>query len=336
MAIQPKVVITHRVHDEVLDFLGRHFKVVSNQTRETLDRADLLERAKDALALIVFMPDSIDDRFLEACPDLRIIAAALKGYDNFDVEACTRRGIWFTIVPDLLTVPTAELTIGLLIGIARNILPGDRHIRGGRFKGWRPIFYGTGLAGSTLGIIGMGAVGQAIARRLAGFEMNIVYADIVPLPKDLESALKIRRVALGELLAMSDFVVPMLPLKDDTLYLIDSEKISMMREGAFLVNVCRGSVVDEHAVAQALKSGQLGGYAADVFEMEDWMRSDRPGIIPKGLLDSSSRTLFTPHLGSAVDGARLEIAMEATRNIIDFIKGDRPRGAVNDPRRVDP
>ncbi len=161
---------------------------------------------------MAFMPECIDDAFLAACPDLRVIACALKGYDNFDVTACTRRGVWLTIVPDLLTAPTAELTIGLMIVLCRNIVPSDRLVRGGEFGGWRPILYGTGIDGSTVGLIGAGALGKAVARRLAGFRTTLLYTDNSPLSTDQEEELRLRRVALDELLGRSDFVLLCLPL----------------------------------------------------------------------------------------------------------------------------
>ena len=133
--------------------------------------------AHDADAIMVFMPDSLNEDFLRACPNLKIVAAALKGCDNFDVEACTRLGIWFTIVLDLLTEPTAELALALLLGLARNVMEGDRLIRTGDYQSWRPILYGTGLAGSTVGIIGYGAVGRALARMLQGFSCRVQYFD---------------------------------------------------------------------------------------------------------------------------------------------------------------
>ena len=169
--MKPKVVLTHWVHPEIIELLSASADVIPNTTRETLPRSEVIARAKDADALMAFMPDSIDSAFLEECPKLRVIGAALKGYDNFDVNACTRHGVWLTIVPDLLTIPTAELTIGLLLGLTRHMLEGDRQIRSGHFQGWRPTLYGSGLTGKTLGIIGMGAVGRAIAQRLAGFDI---------------------------------------------------------------------------------------------------------------------------------------------------------------------
>lgn len=166
--MKPKVILTHRVHPEVIEFLAEHCEVIPNPTHETLARDEILRRAKDAEAIMTFMPDRVDEAFLRACPQLHVVGCALKGYDNYDVDACTRHGVWITNVPDLLTIPTAELTIGLLIGLTRNVLAGDRFVRSGQFNGWRPALYGSGLTGKTLGIIGMGAVGQAIAQRLIG------------------------------------------------------------------------------------------------------------------------------------------------------------------------
>jgi Lactate dehydrogenase and related dehydrogenases len=330
--MKPKVILTHRVHPEVIKLLAEHCEVVPNPTPETLPLDEILQRAKDAEALMTFMPDRVDEAFLRACPRLRVVGCALKGYDNYDVEACTRHGVWITNVPDLLTIPTAELTIGLLIGLTRNMLAGDRFVRTGRFNGWRPALYGSGLTGKTLGIIGMGAVGQAIAQRLVGYEMRVLYTDPVALPKEKEAQWGLDRVELPELLAASDFVVPMVPYRDQTLHMIDGGALARMKTGAYLINTCRGSVVDEQAVVEALASGRLAGYAADVFEMEEWARPDRPQAIPQALLDDSERTLFTPHIGSAVDAVRLEIELEAARNILQALRGEIPQGAINRPQ----
>jgi phosphonate dehydrogenase len=327
----PKVVLTSWVHTEVLARLGERCHVIANETRERLPREEILARAKDADAIMTFMTDSVDDAFLAACPRLRVVGCALKGYDNYDVEACTRRGIWITNVPDLLTIPTAELTIGLLIGLTRKMLSGDRLVRSGTFDGWRPVLYGAGLTGKALGLIGMGAVGQAIAARLQGYEMTLLYTDPRPLPADVEARFGLTRVGFEELLATSDYVVPMVPYRPETLHMIDSRAIAAMKGGAFLINACRGSVVDEAAVADALTTGKLAGYAADVFELEEWARPGRPNAIPERLLRDTERTLFTPHIGSAVDSVRLAIAMEAATNILQVLSGQVPQGAVNRP-----
>ncbi|MHB1121489.1 MAG: phosphonate dehydrogenase [Ramlibacter sp.] len=330
--MKPKVVLTHRVHPEVIELLAEHCEVIPNMSDDTLARDEILRRARDAEAIMTFMPDSVDEAFLRACPRLRVVGCALKGYDNYDVDACTRHGVWITNVPDLLTIPTAELTIGLLIGLTRNLLAGDHFVRSGRFNGWRPALYGCGLTGKTLGIIGMGAVGCAIAQRLAGYEMRVLYTDPVALPKETETQWKLQRVELAVLLAESDFVVPMVPYRAETLHMIGASALAQMKSGAYLLNTCRGSVVDEQAVAAALASGRLAGYAADVFEMEDWARPDRPRAIPQALLEDRARTLLTPHLGSAVDSVRLDIELEAARNILQALRDETPQGAINRPQ----
>lgn len=329
--MRSKVVITSWVHPEVVDRLAAHCEVVPNATRERLPRDEILRRASDAAAIMTFMTDSVDDDFVACCPRLRVVACALKGYDNYDVDACTRRGIWITNVPDLLTIPTAELTIGLLIGLTRQILAGDRTIRSGRFDGWRPTHYGTGLAGRTLGLIGMGAVGRAIAARLQGYGMNLLYVDPRPLDPELAVRWGLRQVGLEELLGDSDYVVPMVPFRPETFHLIDAAALAAMKDGACLINACRGSVVDEEAVADALAAGRIAGYAADVFELEEWSRPDRPKAISPRLLANTEQTLFTPHIGSAVGSVRLAIEMEAVTNILQVLNGEAPQGAVNRP-----
>lgn len=327
---KPKVVLTHWVHPEIIELLREKAEVVANPGRKTLPREILLERAKDADALMAFMPDCIDEAFLKACPRLKIIAAALKGFDNFDVDACTRHGVWLTIAPDLLTIPTAELTVGLVLGITRNMLEGDRHIRSGQFAGWRPELYGLGLYGRTAGIVGLGLVGRAVAERLKGFGMNLVYSDEISLPPDEEEQLGLTKVTFSGLLDSSDIVIPLLPLTDRTFHLFDRNALARMKKGSYLVNACRGSVVDEMAVVESLEKRHLAGYAADVFEMEDWIRPDRPRSIPKALLENTAQTFFTPHLGSAVDDVRIEIERYCARSIFQALDGKIPEGKVND------
>jgi phosphonate dehydrogenase len=211
------------------------------------------------------------------------------------------------------------------------MLQADRYVRSGKFEGWLPKFYGTGLTGSVLGIIGMGAVGQKIARMLLGFDMDVLYNDPIVLTEEESDELGITYAPLEYLLQNSDFVVPMVPLTPATKHLINEKTIAQMKRGSFLINTGRGSVVDEQAVASALASGHLSGYAADVFQTEDWARIDRPWEIPRELLDNVEKTFFTPHIGSAVDSLRREIAMEAARSIVQALDGEMPNGALNQP-----
>ena len=327
---RPKVVITHWVHTEVIQLLEQSCTVIPNTSRLTLPRGEILKRSRDADGLMVFMPDCVDRDFLDNCPALKVIAAALKGYDNFDVDACTRRGVWFTIAPSLLTEPTAELAIGLLLSIARNIPAGDRLVRSGEFEGWRPILYGKGLAGATVGILGMGAIGQAIAKRLKAFGSRIIFTD-PQAAKQVESVMGLVHHPLEDLLGQSDFILVTAPLTAQSRHIINATTLAKVKPGAYLVNVGRGSVVDEAAVMKALSSGQLAGYAADVYEFEDRDRQDRPLGIHQELLDNPDKTLFTPHLGSAVASVRRQIALEAADAILSVLGGVKPIGAINLP-----
>ena len=329
---QQKVLITHRVHSEVIERLAGACDVDHNDTGRILSYDETRHRARDAVGIIAFMTDRVDDGFLAACPRLRIVAGAFKGFDNIDVDACTRRGVWVTCVPNLLTVPTAELAIGLLLGLTRNIVSGDRLIRNEPYGGWQPILYGTGILGKCLGLYGMGSVGQAIAARLTGFGMRLIYHDPSPLIADGDRVPNVRRVAFEELLAESDMIVAAAPLTADNLHAFDETSLGRMKRGTYLVNVGRGSVVDEQAVARALRSGRLAGYGSDVYEMEDQSRAIRPKQIEPDLISAAERTVLTPHLGSAVDAVRLAIEIEAANNILALLRGEPPPGAVNRPR----
>ncbi len=322
------ILITHRPFPDTVDSLSECGEVI-HPVRNCFTREEVLRYAADSEAVMAFMPDTVDADFLRACPRLRIIACALKGYDNFDAAACAEHGVWLTVVPDLLTVPTAELTVGLAIALARHVRAGDAHVRSGAFRGWEPRFYGSGVDGSTVGILGMGAVGRAVAARLAGFGCRLVYTDRQRLNDADERGLDLFWLPSEQLLATSDFLVLAVALTAQTRHTIDAAALACMRSGAFLVNPCRGSVVDEQAVLDALLSGRLAGYAADVFEMEDWALPDRPRRIPQGLIEHPN-TLFTPHIGSAVTDVRRRIEQRAAENIRQALSGKRPPDAVNE------
>ncbi len=324
----PLVVLTNRVFSETRAAFEGVARIVANDELGPWSYHEVIERCRDAAGLMAFMTDCVDRRFIEQCPKLKVIGAALKGYDNIDVDAASERGILVTIVPDLLTEPTAELAVGLIIALGRHIAVGDAGIRKSGFAGWRPQLYGTGIGNSTVGIVGFGRVGQAVARRLSGFGCRIVAFDAEPFESHCVEAM-----AFESVLQAADILVLGLPLTEATTGLIDAEAIGRMRHGALLVNPARGSLVDEAAVADALESGQLGGYAADVFECEDWARLDRPKSIDSRLTRPGARTVLTPHIGSAVMSVRREIELFAAMSIIEALSGGVPRGAINWPAR---
>lgn len=324
-----KVVITNRVFPETRALLEAHARIVANENEEPWSDDELERHCRDAFGVMAFMTDSIDGKFLAACPDLKIIGAALKGYDNIDVEACTRAGVTVTIVPDLLTIPTAELAIGLMLSLGRNILRGDEAIRSGGFHGWRPALYGTGLDGSVVGILGYGLVGQAIAKRLAPFGCLILASDSNAVCGERSGNMEF--ADKDKVIAEADWLVLALPLNADTQHIIDRSAIGRMKPGVRIVNPARGSLVDEAAIADALAAGHIGGYAADVFECEDWARRDRPAEIDPRLLADRDRTVLTPHIGSAVVDVRRNIELSAARSIVDAIADRHPAHAINKP-----
>lgn len=317
----PKVVVTARAFQQTTDILSSaSLNVVSNPSTEPWTREELISHAHDAQAVLAFMTDSVDEDLLDACPNLQLIACALKGYDNFMIERCAERGVAVTAVPDLLTEPTAELALLLALGLGRRIREADDAVRSGEFQGWRPTLYGAGLAGATVGIYGAGAVGQAVAKRIHGFEPHrILYRDMPPAT-NMEPQMEWVE-SLEELMQQCDFVFVCTPLNKSTYHTIDAEILAKAKPGLLLVNISRGSCVDEGAIADALQSNTLGGYAADVFEFEDWILDGRPkGIDPRLL--SHPRTLFSPHLGSAVTTTRRDIELAAAEEIVHWSRGE--------------
>lgn len=328
----PRVVVTNRAFPETLALLSTHAAVDANPSVEPWPGEEVQAHSRNATALLAFMTDRLDRDFFTACPALRVVGAALKGYDNIDVDAATEAGVWVTIVPDLLTVPTAELAIGLMLALSRHIVAGDRNIRECGFHGWRPQFYGAGLSGATVGIVGLGRVGGAIAERLVPFGCRLLAYDPSirqPLPA---LAPHLALTELSTVLAEADFLVLALPLTPATRHLINGEAIDRMKHGARIINSARGSVVDEASVASAIAAGKLAGYAADVFECEDWSRLDRPRCIDPRLRAIGAPTVLTPHLGSAVADIRREIELTAAQSIVDVLTGCVPRNAVNMPK----
>lgn len=309
-----RIVVTQPVHPEVLRRLRQGGDVVMNPGPDPWDEATLRRHLGEADAWMAFMTDRVDAALLAAAPRLRTVACALKGYDNFDLRACAAAGVSVSFVPDLLTAPTAELAVGLAIAAARHVLPGDRRVREG-YAGWRPQLYGTGLADSTVAVVGLGAVGRAIVDRLVGFGCAELLS-VDPQASDPRA----RPVGLIDALVQAHYVILAVPLLPETRHLIDAEALRHVRPGQVLVNVGRGSVVHEAAVAQALQDERLGAYAADVYEMEDWQRPGRPTAIHPALL-KHPRTVLTPHLGSAVRSVRLAIELRAADHLLEALAG---------------
>lgn len=263
------------------------------------DEDQLIAAGQEADALVPTVGDPVTGRVLEACPNLKIVAQYGVGYDNIDVETARRLGIPVTNTPGVLTNATADFTMALLLAVARRILSADRHVREGRFKQWETtLLLGTDLTDKTLGIVGLGRIGGAVARRALGFGMEILYHNRRRANPTVERETAARYVSLDELLEASDVVSLHCPLNEDSFHLIDAEAFRKMKPTAFLINTARGAVVDEAALVEALSDGEIAGAGLDVFEEE-------PAVHP-GLLEQE-RVVLAPHLGSATVEARTKM-----------------------------
>ncbi|MBU0974037.1 MAG: hydroxyacid dehydrogenase [Proteobacteria bacterium] len=329
---KPRVYYTHKIPSEAIKLLKLFCEVIEHNNFESPTKKEIIRNSRNADVLCCFVPDCIDEEIIASCPQLRIIASCAAGHDGINVPAATMRGIWVTIVNAETIEPTADLTWALLLSSARGIVPADFFVRSGDLKGWcqPPPFSGQNIFGKTLGIIGMGSLGRAIARRAVGFNMTSIYYQRHRLEVKYEQDLKIENVVLEELFKTSDFICIATPLTDETFHFISDKEFALMKPTAIIINTARGSVVDEEAVAKALKEKKIAGYAADVFEMEDTHIVPRPFDVNQGLIDQKSCTVLTPHLGTAVMETRLEIFKRQALCVLQVLKGEKPNGAVND------
>lgn len=319
-----KVFVSRPLPGAAMERLASGFQVGVGPADRATTAEELLEGARDADALVSMLSDRIDEAFLAACPRLKLVANYAVGVNNIDLEAAARRGIWVTNTPGVLTDATADLAFGLLLSVARRIPESEIYLREGRFDGWAPLlFLGADLAGATLGIVGMGRIGQAMARRARGFGMKIVYHSRTPLPAEKEEALAATRVPLDELIRTSDFISLHCPLTPQTTHLFDEKAFAAMKPTAYLINTARGPVVDEAALVAALASGQIAGAGLDVYEEEP--------IVHPGLLDRKD-VVLAPHTGSATFGTRSLMAEmvceEMERVLVSRVEPLRP---VNRP-----
>ncbi len=308
---RPKLLVTRRVFPEVVERLQANFALEGNSEDALWPRDELLRRAADRDALFVVGSDRIDRALLDACPALKIVATGTVGYNHIDLAACAERGIAVTNTPDVLTEATADLGWALLMAAARRLTETERWLREGRWDSWAfDQFLGADVHGATLGIVGMGRIGSAIARRARGFSMQVLYHNRSRAPNEAE--LGARRVELAELLRRADHVVLVVPYTPETHHLIGARELASMKPGAVLVNIARGGIVDDAALAQALRSGPIGAAGLDVYENE-------PKLNP-ALLEVPN-VVLTPHIGSATRSSRLGMAMLAAENLVAWANG---------------
>jgi glyoxylate reductase len=306
------VVVTARLPGRVREILAGH-EVIDPADEAELSRARLLDELRDADALLPLLSVRVDRALLDAAPRLSIVANYAVGYDNVDLTACTARGIAVTNTPDVLTDATADLAIGLMLAAGRRFVEGDRLARSGKWRGWAPDqLFGLDLSGATLGIVGLGRIGRAVAHRARAFGMKVVHTQ---RRRDQPGWLP-----LDELLAVSDVISLHCPMSAETRHLLGASELARMKPTAVLVNTARGPIVDEAALAAALAAGRPGWAGLDVFEEEPRIHAD---------LVASERVVLLPHLGSATRGTRARMAEVAAENIRERLAGRRPPHLVN-------
>jgi glyoxylate reductase len=318
--MKPKVLITRKIFQEALDYLKDHVDYEVNAREGSLNKEDLLKKVRNKKGILPLLVDSIDREVMDAAPELVIIANCAVGFDNIDVGYAKQKGILVTNTPGVLTETTADLTWALLLAVARRIPQADFFTRQKKYKGWElDLFLGMEVTGKRLGIIGMGRIGRAVAARARAFQMEIVYSDPHRLSPEEEKKLGASRVSLDELLSVSDYVTIHTTLTPETEHLISQEKLKLMKTEAILLNVARGPVVDEKALAEALEKGQIWGAGLDVYERE-------PEIEEKLL--SLENVVLLPHIGSATFETRKKMAMMAAKNLVQGLRGERPDNLV--------
>lgn len=315
-----RVFVSCPLPGDAVDKLGSEHDVVVGQEHVGVGGEAFAEGAAGFDAIVSVVTDRIDRSLLERAPRLRVVANVAVGYDNIDVRACWAQGIVVTNTPGVLTEATADLAFGLLLAAGRRIVEGDRIVRRGAFVGWTPSFLiGARVHGATLGLVGLGRIGQAMARRARGFGMHVVYASRARVAADLERALGATAVSLDELFETADFVSLHCPLTPETVHLVNAARLARMKRGAVLVNTTRGACVDEAALATALRQGPLGAAGLDVFE-------DEPRVHP-ALLELDN-VVLAPHIGSADRPTREAMAGIAVDNVLAVLSGKPPTHPV--------
>jgi glyoxylate reductase len=318
---KPKVLVTRPLFPAARAILEKQFDVEYWTRPERIPRAELLARVADKDALVVLLTEKVDEELLAAAPKLRVASTVSVGFDNINVPACTRRKVVATNTPGVLDDTTADLAWALLMAIARRIVEGDAWMRTGTWPGWDiDQLLGGDVYGKTLGVIGFGRIGRAMALRSRGFQMRVLYQNRTRVSPEIERELGAEFVDLDRLLRESDFISLHVPLSAETRHLLSKDAFSKMKPTAYLVNTARGPVVDEAALAEALEQKKLAGAALDVYEQE-------PKVHPALL--SRRDVILVPHIGSATIDTRSKMAVMAANNAVALFDGRRPPNALN-------
>jgi len=317
---KPKVFATHSLFEPARHILQETCEVEYWAKPERPPREEVMRRVKDKEGLVCLLTEKINDEFLRAAPKLRIAANVAVGFDNIDLAACTKRGVVATNTPGVLDETTADFAWTLLMAVARRLSEGEALARSGNWKNWDlDQLVGTDVWGKTMGIVGFGRIGRAVARRASGFQMKVIYTDAMRAPADVEKALNAEFRDMNALLAESDFVSVHVPLLPETRGLFDAPKFYRMKPTAFLINTSRGPVVDEAALVAALEERKIAGAGLDVYENEPFIH---PGL-------KRTNVVLAPHIASASLETRTKMACIAAENVIALFAGQRPPNMLN-------
>ncbi len=317
---KPKVFATHSLFEAARQILEETCEVEYWAKPERPPREEVLRRVKDKEGLICLLTEKINEELLGVAPKLRIAANVAVGFDNIDVAACTKRGVVATNTPGVLDETTADFAWTLLMAVARRLSEGEELVRSGKWKNWDlDQLVGTDVWGKTLGIVGFGRIGRAVARRASGFQMKVIYTDAQRAPAEVERALKAEFWEMNALLAESDFISVHVPLLPETRRLFDAPKFKRMKPTAFLINTSRGPVVDEAALVAALEGGQIAGAGLDVYENEPFIH---PGL-------KRANVVLAPHIASASLETRTKMACIAAKNLVALFTGQQPPNILN-------
>ncbi len=318
--MKPVVTVTNFFPEKALEKLRPHCDLRTNQTENAPSASDLQKIASESVVMITYLSDKIDQGIIDKGSNLKLIANYGAGFNNIDVEYASGKRIWVTNTPGVLHETTADLTWAMILGAARNIVPADGYTRKNKFKGWSANMYlGGDVYGKTLGVIGCGEIGSAVARRAIGFNMKVLYYNRNRMSAEKEKSLNAEFVALEDLLRRSDFVTVHTPLTDQTKNLIGREQFLIMKPTAYFIHTARGKVVDDQALVEALKEGGIAGAALDVYENEP--------ALTKGMTELENLMLL-PHIGSASHETRNRMADLVVDNVLDALQDKPPRCLV--------
>lgn len=310
------VLVTSQIAESALDKLKQIANVEVWEQEEMLNGERLKEMIQGKDAVLSTVVNEMKDEIIRSANQLKIIANCAVGFNNIDVASAEKNGIVVTNTPDVLTDATADLTWALILGITRKVVEGDRFVREGNFTGWLPhLFIGNMVYGKKLGILGMGRIGEAVAKRAQGFDMDVFYYKRNPLSLDEEQKLNVHYLEKEDILRHCDIISVNAPLTEETYHMIGQKELNLMKEDAYLINTSRGALVDEEALYAHLKEGKIKGAALDVYEKE-------PHIV-EGLL-SLNNTILLPHIGSATIETRTKMAELAVENIMNVLQGFAP------------